>query len=128
MSGRYEKGFTLVELLMVVAVIAILAAIVIPQFEKYRRRAWVIEVHSDLKHAYTAAQAYLTDYPSETIDTAGGMNKLKAGGFNPSPNISIESADRTISSGNILLQTGIFIGNNNARISFNGRRLSSAAE
>ncbi|MBI5598186.1 MAG: prepilin-type N-terminal cleavage/methylation domain-containing protein [Deltaproteobacteria bacterium] len=128
MAIRYEKGFTLVELLVVVALITILVAIAIPQLEKYRRRAWVTEVHSDLKQAYTAAQAYFTDYPSGTIDTAGGMSKLKAGGFNPSPNISIESADMTISSGNILLQTGIFIGNNNARVSFNGRRLSSAAE
>ncbi|TAN63434.1 prepilin-type N-terminal cleavage/methylation domain-containing protein, partial [bacterium] len=61
--SKKEEGFTLVELLIVVAIIAILAAIAIPQFSKYRMRAYITEVNSDAKNAYTAAQAYLTDRP-----------------------------------------------------------------
>jgi type IV pilus assembly protein PilA len=46
---RDQKGFTLVELLIVIAIIAILAAIAIPQYQKYRRNAAVSSVQSDAK-------------------------------------------------------------------------------
>ena len=38
---RNQKGFTLVELLIVIAIIGILAAIAIPQFSTYRAKAFI---------------------------------------------------------------------------------------
>src|SRR3990172_2488111 len=125
MIKKGEEGFTLVELLIVVAIIAILAAIAIPQFTKYRKRAWLTEIHSDLKNAYTAAQAYLTDSPNATVDD---IAKLKDGGYQTSENVSLESADMTLSGGSIILQSNAQISNNNAEISFNGRVISRAVE
>ena len=58
---RDEKGFTLVELLVVVAIIGILAAIAIPQFSAYRQRAYDSASLSDLKNFKGAMEAHFAD-------------------------------------------------------------------
>jgi type IV pilus assembly protein PilA len=97
---RGSRGFTLIELMITVGIIAILAAIAVPQFIQYRQRGFRTELTSDLKNAYTAAQAYFSDYPGATIDS---IVKLTSAGWLASPRVGWSSGDLRIDSGTVSL-------------------------
>lgn len=57
-----KRAFTLIELLIVVAIIAILAAIAVPNFLEAQTRSKVSRVKSDMRTFATAVEAYSVDY------------------------------------------------------------------
>jgi len=80
-----SPGFSLVEILLVIAIIAILAVIAIPQFISYRSQAIDAQLKSDLRNAAVAVESYFTKrsvYPSS-------INDIQGFGFQPSNGVTL---------------------------------------
>lgn len=74
-----KKGFTLIELMIVVAIIGILAAIAIPNFMKFQAKSKQSEAKGNLKGLATAQKAYFAEKNSYTAS-------MKRVGFVPEGN------------------------------------------
>ena len=83
MTNKNEKGFTLIELMIVIAIIGILAAIAIPQFNAYRARSFNAGANTDLRNAMTAQEGYYTDndtYTNSAANLTGSYGLITSSG------------------------------------------------
>ncbi len=64
-----RRGFTLVELMIVVAIIGILAAIAIPNFLRFQARAKQSEAKTNLKAIFTGQKSFYAERDAYTVET-----------------------------------------------------------
>jgi len=81
LSLKRQSGFTLVELMVVVAIIGLLSAVAIPNFRKYQAKSKMSEAKLQLSSLYTAQIAFFSDFNI----FATCLNYM---GYDPSPEIS----------------------------------------
>ncbi|HEY9085234.1 MAG TPA: type II secretion system protein [Candidatus Tyrphobacter sp.] len=62
MRNERERGFTLIEMMIVVAIIAILVTILVPNFMRARAQAQTAACEGNLKEIATALELYQTDH------------------------------------------------------------------
>jgi type IV pilus assembly protein PilA len=84
MMKTLQKGFTLIELMIVVAIIGILAAVAIPAYQDYIARAQVSEAVSLLGSGKTGLAEYFSDkaqWPSAASEIMGNLTGKYTGGI-----------------------------------------------
>ena len=86
---KNEKGFTLIEIMIVLAIIGILSAIAVPSFLSYRDKAYDTTARADLKNMMKFLNFYYLEndtYPATSDD-------LLAAGFNLSKDVRFTKYD-----------------------------------
>jgi len=75
------KGFTLIELMVVIAIIGILAALAVPSFVTYRQRSYDKQVNSVIKNIASAQSMYNaindTEYPRAAERRTGSVQPVE---------------------------------------------------
>jgi prepilin-type N-terminal cleavage/methylation domain-containing protein len=88
---RLAAGFSLLELLVVVAILGILAAASLPRFAEFRAAAYDSRVQQDLRNLAAAQELFRATHPAYATDT----DELAAFVASEGVEVTVEAADET---------------------------------
>lgn len=77
---KSQKGFTLVELVVVIAIIGVLAAILVPSMLNYVKKSRLKTANSNAKTAYNAASEYVADQETKGVGPKISISKIASVG------------------------------------------------
>ena len=75
LRGNNSKGFTLIELMIVIAIIGVLAAIAIPNFIAYRNKSYCSSAESDANNIAASISDYFAIPENTTLITVAGASQ-----------------------------------------------------
>jgi type IV pilus assembly protein PilA len=93
--AKDEEGFTLIELMVVVLIIAILIAIAVPTFLGARQKAQARAAQSNVRNAFSAAKVFFTDNETYSTDATTDATSLIAALTANEPSLTYNTAAST---------------------------------